>query len=47
MLPGSFIARDADGANPGRGYVRIALVAELAECEEAIGRLVRFVEAGC
>jgi len=47
VLPGSFIARDADGANPGRGYVRIALVAELAECEEAIGRLVRFVEAGC
>ena len=29
MLPGSYLARDAHGANPGRGYVRIALVAEL------------------
>ncbi len=47
VLPGSFIARDADGVNPGRSYVRIAMVAEFAECEEAIGRLVRFVKAGC
>jgi len=42
VLPGSYIARDANGANPGRGYVRIALVASLDECSEAIARLTRF-----
>ena len=26
--PGSYLARDAHGINPGRGYVRIALVAD-------------------
>jgi N-succinyldiaminopimelate aminotransferase len=44
VLPGSFLARDAHGANPGRNHVRIALVAPLAECIEAaqrIGRLAR------
>jgi N-succinyldiaminopimelate aminotransferase len=46
VLPGSFIARDAHGANPGRGYVRIALVAEPAECAEAIGRVAAFARAG-
>ncbi len=41
-LPGSYLARDADGANPGRGHVRVALVAPLEECVEAIGRMTRF-----
>jgi N-succinyldiaminopimelate aminotransferase len=44
VLPGSFLARDAHGTNPGRNYVRMALVAPLAECVEAaqrIGRLAR------
>jgi N-succinyldiaminopimelate aminotransferase len=40
-LPGSYLARDADGANPGRGHVRVALVAPLEECVEAIGRMTR------
>jgi N-succinyldiaminopimelate aminotransferase len=40
VLPGSYLARDARGANPGRGYVRIALVASLAECTDAIERMV-------
>jgi N-succinyldiaminopimelate aminotransferase len=39
VLPGSFLARDAHGANPGRGRVRIALVAPLAECVEAVQRI--------
>jgi N-succinyldiaminopimelate aminotransferase len=39
VLPGSFLARDAHGANPGRNHVRIALVAPLAECVEAAQRL--------
>ncbi len=42
VLPGSFLARDAHGVNPGRGRVRIALVAEAAECAEGIGRIVAF-----
>ena len=44
ILPGSFLAREAHGANPGRNHVRIALVAPLAECVEAaqrIGQLAR------
>ncbi len=39
VLPGSFLARDAHGANPGRNHVRIALVAPLAECVEAAQRI--------
>lgn len=39
VLPGSYLARDAHGANPGRNQVRIALVAPLAECVEAVQRL--------
>jgi N-succinyldiaminopimelate aminotransferase len=46
VLPGSFFARDAHGENPGRGYVRIALVAEAAECDEAVERIVRFAGRG-
>jgi N-succinyldiaminopimelate aminotransferase len=39
VLPGSYIARDAHGANPGRNRVRIALVAPLADCVEAVHRI--------
>ena len=46
VLPGSYLAREADGVNPGRGYIRIALVAELIECAEAVERLVRFARRG-
>jgi N-succinyldiaminopimelate aminotransferase len=42
VLPGSFLARDAHGINPGQGYIRIALVAARDECAEAIDRIVRF-----
>ena len=35
VLPGQYLARDAHGINPGRGYVRMALVPELADCVEA------------
>lgn len=40
LLPGSFLAREVDGFNPGSGHVRIALVAPLDECTEAARRLV-------
>jgi N-succinyldiaminopimelate aminotransferase len=44
VLPGSFLARDAHGANPGRNHVRIALVAPLGECVEALQRITQFAE---
>ena len=43
VLPGSYLAREAQGVNPGQGFVRIALVAPFAECIEAAGRLAEFV----
>ncbi|BEP69153.1 MULTISPECIES: succinyldiaminopimelate transaminase [unclassified Variovorax] len=47
VLPGSYLARDTDrSANPGRGRIRMALVAETAECVEAAQRIVRFVKDG-
>jgi len=39
VLPGSFLARENAGVNPGENYVRIALVASLAECLEAAQRI--------
>ena len=44
VLPGSYLARDAGGANPGRNRVRVALVAPLAECVEGIDRIMRFAQ---
>jgi N-succinyldiaminopimelate aminotransferase len=45
VLPGSFLARDFKGGNPGKGRIRMALVAESAECVEAAERIARFVRA--
>jgi N-succinyldiaminopimelate aminotransferase len=45
VLPGSFLARTAGGVNPGEGFVRIALVAGLAECLDAAGRIRDFVHS--
>lgn len=42
-LPGTYLARRADGVNPGSGRIRISLVAALAECVEAAGRIRDFV----
>jgi N-succinyldiaminopimelate aminotransferase len=42
VLPGSFLAREARGENPGRNHVRVALVSPLDECAEAIGRMMQF-----
>ena len=46
VLPGSYIAREAHGFNPGQGRVRMALVAETAECLEAAHRIARFIRSG-
>jgi N-succinyldiaminopimelate aminotransferase len=42
VLPGSLLARDAHGANPGQGRVRMALVADVAECLEAARRIGQY-----
>ena len=39
VLPGSLLARDAHGINPGAGFIRLALVASLDECVEATKRI--------
>ena len=45
VLPGSFLAREARGFNPGANRIRMALVAETAECVEAAERIVQFVKS--
>jgi len=44
VLPGSYLARDAHGINPGTNRVRMALVAEVDECLEAARRIVEFAK---
>jgi N-succinyldiaminopimelate aminotransferase len=45
VLPGSYLARSAHGTNPGRDFVRIALVADVSECVEGARRIVDFCRA--
>ena len=45
VLPGSYLARDARGSNPGAGRIRMALVADTAECVEAAQRIVQFIHS--
>jgi N-succinyldiaminopimelate aminotransferase len=42
LLPGSYLGAHRPGVNPGAGFVRIALVAPLADCLEAAER-IRFI----
>jgi N-succinyldiaminopimelate aminotransferase len=42
-LPGSFLAREAHGVNPGSGRIRIALVAPQEQCVEAAQRIAGFL----
>jgi len=45
VLPGSYLAREAQGHNPGAGRIRMALVADTAECLQAAERIAQFVNA--
>jgi N-succinyldiaminopimelate aminotransferase len=45
VLPGSYLSRDAHGINPGKGFVRIALVSTLEDALEAGRRIARFVRS--
>ena len=42
VLPGSLLAREQDGRNPGAGRVRLALVAGVDECVEAAERIAAY-----
>ena len=42
VLPGSYLARSADGVNPGENFVRLALVASTEETVEAAQRIAKF-----
>jgi N-succinyldiaminopimelate aminotransferase len=44
ILPGSYLARDTPGGNPGKGRVRISLVAPVDECVAAAQRIRHFLE---
>ncbi len=44
VLPGSYLSRDFSGLNPGVNYVRIALVAPLADCITAAHRIKIFFQ---
>ena len=44
VIPGSYLARrQADGSNPGSGYIRLALVADSKTTSEALHRLVEIL----
>lgn len=42
VLPGSYLARAAQGVNPGENFVRLALVANVSETVEAAERIADF-----
>ncbi len=43
VLPGSYLSRESGGINPGRDYIRIALVDTVGQCIEAAQRLRHFI----
>lgn len=43
VLPGSFLAREAHGINPGKNFIRMALVATPQECLEAANRIQEYI----
>ncbi len=45
VLPGSLLAREARGVNPGSGRLRLALVADADECVEAAERILAYIQS--
>ena len=46
VLPGSFLAREQGGVNPGAGYIRLALVDGQDACLEAAHRIAQLASGG-
>lgn len=44
VLPGSYLAREAHGINPGQNFIRMALVAPYNECVEAANRMAEYLK---
>lgn len=44
VLPGSFLAREAHGINPGKGFIRMALVASTEETISAAHRIKQYIQ---
>jgi N-succinyldiaminopimelate aminotransferase len=42
VLPGSYLSREAHGVNPGKNFIRMAMVPPLPECLEATKRIKTF-----
>ncbi|HYC38024.1 MAG TPA: succinyldiaminopimelate transaminase [Usitatibacter sp.] len=45
VLPGSYVGREWRGANPGRGFVRMALVSTVEDAVEAARRVAAFARS--
>lgn len=45
VLPGSYLSRKVDGYNPGANRIRMALVAEPADCLEAARRIREYLQS--
>ncbi|SMH43464.1 aminotransferase class I/II-fold pyridoxal phosphate-dependent enzyme [Maritimibacter sp. HL-12] len=45
VLPGAYLAREVDGFNPGKGFIRVALVAPRDETAQGLERLKRCLYA--
>lgn len=39
VLPGAYLSRDANGVNPGKGYIRVAMVVEEQELQRGLTQL--------
>ena len=44
VMPGSFMAKDVNGINPGTGYLRISLVDKKEVIEETMRRICLFLK---
>jgi N-succinyldiaminopimelate aminotransferase len=44
VVPGSYLARETERGNPGRGRVRISLVPHVEKCIEAAERIREFIK---
>lgn len=45
VLPGSYLARENNGSNPGYGYVRLAMVHAPEVCDDAISRICQHAQS--